>query len=66
MNLHKTKVIIFDRKKTYQECADAIGISIGAFNKKMNGVSKFTVPEFKALADFLKMSNSEQLDILNN
>ena len=65
MDLHKLKVIIFAKKKTYVECAEAIGISVTAFNSKMNDRSKFKVTELKALADFLKMSSDELWSVLS-
>ena len=65
MNLHKLKTKIFEKQKTYKDCAEALNISIATFNNKMNGHSKFNVPEVKALADFLGMTSAELLSILS-
>lgn len=64
MDEHKLKTKIFEKKKTYAECAEALGISVHTFTKKVNGRSKFTVPEAKALSVFLEMTEHETLTIL--
>ena len=65
MNLHKLKTKIFEKQKTYKDCAEALGISVAAFTNKMNGRSKFNVPEAKALADYLEMTSAEFLSVLS-
>ena len=65
MKLHMLKTKIFEKQKTYKECAEALNISVTAFTSKMNGRSKFNVPEVKALADFLGMTSAELLSILS-
>ena len=65
MNLDKLKGKITEKRKTYVECAEAIGVSKATFNNKMNAKTRFTVPEFVRLADFLEMSTEERMYVLS-
>lgn len=58
--LQKLKGIIREKEKTYQECANAIGISVQAFQGKINGKQKFYINELNDLGDFLGMSKEEK------
>lgn len=58
--LQKLKGIIREKEKTYQQCADAIGISVTAFQMKINGKKRFYIDELNTLGDFLGMSAEEK------
>lgn len=63
MNLPRLKGIIRERGKNYNQCAEAIGKSVTAFNSKINGRVKFNIEELEKLGNFLGMSEGEKVDI---
>lgn len=62
-NLDKLKGIMVEKSKTYADGAKAIGCSVTAFSQKMNGKSKFTVPEANDLSNALGLSREERANI---
>jgi len=63
MNLDRLKGKIVECRKTYQECADYLGMSIATFSDKMNGKRKFYIDELDRLGDFLGMTKEEKADL---
>ena len=63
MNSQKLKGKIREEGKTYQECANAIGISVTNFTNKVNGKSPFKLPEANALGDYLHMNGDEKISV---
>lgn len=63
MYLAGLKGIIRERGKNYNQCAEAIGKSVTAFNSKINGRVKFNIEELEKLGNFLGMSEGEKVDI---
>lgn len=66
MNLDKLKGKLVEKKKTYINCSEAIGITLTAFNNKMNGHSRFYVDEINKLSEYLGLTNNEKIDIFLN
>ena len=66
MNTNKLKGKLVEKSVTYADCAKIIGVSVTTFSSKMNGTSKFYVEEAQALSEFLKLSNSDRVDIFLN
>lgn len=58
--LQKLKGIIREKDKTYSQCAEAIGISLTAFQYKISGTKRFYIDELNALGDFLGMTSEEK------
>nr|DAH30672.1 MAG TPA: DNA-binding protein [Bacteriophage sp.]DAT90713.1 MAG TPA: DNA-binding protein [Bacteriophage sp.] len=63
MNTQKLKGIIRERDKNYNQCANAIGKSVAAFNSKINGRVAFTVIECEELGNFLGMTDNEKIEV---
>ena len=63
MELTKLKGKLVELKKTYEDCAKVLGISITAFNNKMNGDSTFKLPEVNKLCEYLGLSDEEKVRI---
>lgn len=63
MNSNKLKGKIVECRKTYQDCADALGISKAAFNYKINGRRMFNIDELEKLGIFLDMTGEELVNI---
>ena len=63
MNLDKLKGKLVEKKRTYDDCSNFLGIAIATFNNKMNGKSKFYVEEVNKLSEFLELTQSEKVDI---
>lgn len=61
LNVLKGKLL--ENGKTYLDCATVLGISISAFNEKMNGKTKFNIEEANSLANFINLSKDERLNI---
>lgn len=61
--LNKLKGKIRECNKTYQQCADYLGISIATFSDKINGIRKFYIDELDRLGDFLGMTKAEKAEI---
>lgn len=66
MNIDKLKGKLVEKKKTYEECSKALGVTITTFSNKMNGNSKFYVEEINSLSRFLGLTNDEKIDIFLN
>lgn len=66
MNINKLKGKLVEKTVTYADCAEVIGVSVTTFSNKMNGTSKFYVEQAQVLSEFLKLSNSERIDIFLN
>lgn len=63
MKFDKLKTKIFERRKTYKECADTLGISVVSFSNKINGRNEFKVTEVIRLAEFLSLTTEESYSI---
>lgn len=63
MNADKLKGKIRERRETYQDCAEALGITKASFNSKINGKSRFYINEAANLGRFLHMEEMEMIDI---
>lgn len=63
MKFDKLKTKIFEKRKTYKECADTLGISAVSFSNKINGHSEFKVTEAIKLAEFLSLTTEESHSI---
>ena len=66
MNIDKLKGKLVEKKKTYEECSKAIGVTITTFSNKMNGNSKFYVEEINNLSKYLELTIEEKVDIFLN
>lgn len=68
MKFDKLKNKIFEKRKTYKECANVLGISIVAFSNKINGRYEFKVTEVIKLAEFLSLTpeESQSIFLINN
>lgn len=66
MNTDKLKGKLVEKRKNYNECSKALGITITAFSNKMNGHSKFNIEEVNSLANYLNLTNQEKIDIFLN
>lgn len=63
MDYAKLRGVLSEKKKSYRECASALGMSVTTFSNKMNRKSRFSVPEANNLSEFLKLSDEEKLRI---
>lgn len=63
VNVDKLKGKLTEKRKTYDECSKAIGVTKNTFNTKMNGPSKFYIEEVNALSKFLELTEMEKVDI---
>lgn len=63
MSRNKIKGKLTEKGLTYKECAEAIGVSVTTFNKKINGTAKFYVEEVIALSDFIGLTLEERIEI---
>lgn len=63
MNTDKLKGKLVEKRKNYDECSKALGITITAFSNKMNGHSKFNIEEVNSLANYLELTKKEKIDI---
>ncbi len=63
MNKDKLKGKLVEKKKTYEDCADALGVSITTFSNKMNGKGSLYIEEVNILANFLCLTESEKVEI---
>lgn len=70
MNTEKLKTKIFEKRKSYSECAAILNISIASFSNKMNpnnyGKPEFKMSEALKLSTFLNLSDEESLSIFFN
>lgn len=63
MEMTKLKGKLTEKKKTYEDCAMVLGISVTAFNNKINGDSSFNLPEIVKLCEYLELEDSEKVRI---
>lgn len=63
VNLNKLRGVLAEKKITYVECAEAIGISKFQFSRKMNGETMFWMNETIDLANFLRLTLEEYYTI---
>lgn len=63
MEMMKLKGILTEKKKTYEDCAKALGISTTAFNDKINGKRAFSCWEATRLSGYLELSCAERASI---
>lgn len=63
MNTDKLKGKLTEKRKTYNDCSKALGITTNTFNKKINGAGKFYIEEVNALSEYLGLTEVEKVDI---
>ncbi|MDR7856016.1 DUF739 family protein [Tissierella sp.] len=63
MNIDKLKGKLVEKKKTYEDCANALDVSITTFSNKMNGRGSLYIEEVNILSNFLDLTNTEKIDI---
>lgn len=61
--INKLKGKLAEKRKTYNDCAKALGITTASFCHKVNCKTFFTIVEAKKLADYLEMSDEEIVSI---
>lgn len=66
MNGQRLKGELLARKLTYQDAADALGISLTAFTRKINGLVEFKRNEIEKLAELLELKSNEVIVIFFN
>ncbi len=66
MDSQKLKGKMREKSKTYQDVAEAIGVSITTINDKLNGKRKIYVEEAQAISNLLDLSNDERVSIFLN
>ena len=59
INSDKLKGLIVERRKTYKECADALGISQTQFGMKVRGEADFWISQACILSKFLELTAEE-------
>lgn len=63
IKVDKLKGKILENRKTYQECANNLGISKTTFQNKISNITDFTIPEARNLSDYLNLTIDERIDI---
>ncbi|AXI27295.1 toxin-antitoxin system, antitoxin component, Xre family protein [Gemella sp. ND 6198] len=63
MKFDKLKNKMFEKRKTYKDCADMLNISVVAFSNKINGYNEFKVTEAIRLSEFLTLTPEESYEI---
>lgn len=63
MEMLKLKGVLTEKKKTYEDCAKALGISVTAFNDKINGKRSFSCWEATRLSRYLELSQTDRVSI---
>lgn len=63
MNNQKLKGYLTEKRKTYANCANALGISINSFSNKINGKSRFDIVEINNLVCYLEMPLNDAVEI---
>ncbi len=66
MNLQKLKGYLVEKGYTYEQSAKIIGISVTAFNQKINGKRRFYLEELNLLADTINMPKEDRIRIFLN
>ena len=62
-NCDKLKGLLVEKRKNYNECALALGLSEYQFRMTINGKADFWVSETIELAHFLKLTNEEFISV---
>ena len=63
-NILKSKLSL--KEKTQKDLAKALGLSKVSVSKKVNGLSRFSLPEVKKVKDYLDLTNDEVVEIFIN
>ena len=63
MDNQKLKGYLIEKRKTYANCASALGISTNSFSNKMNGRSRFDIIEINNLVCYLGMPLDDAVEI---
>lgn len=64
--MNKLKGIMRENNMTQQELAKRLGMSLQAFNAKINGRTAFTVPEAQKIADIFNLENPGEIFFESN
>lgn len=64
MDLEILKNKIFERRKTYLECAKALGLTVMTFSHKINGWSDFKIKEVVKLVEYLNLTKEESYALI--
>ena len=60
VNKDKLKGKLVEKKKTYEDCATVLCVSITTFSNKLNGRGSLYIEEVNALSDYLGLTDSEK------
>ena len=63
-NILKSKLSL--KEKTQKDLAKVLGLSKVSVSKKVNGLSRFSLPEVKKIKDYLKLTDDEVVEIFIN
>lgn len=63
INTRKFKAIIVEKGYTQEQIAEYLGISNTTLNYKINNKTEFKASEIKLIAELLKLSNQQVMDI---
>lgn len=63
MDMNKLKGKLVEKKKTYEEAARILEMSVTTFNNKMQGRRSFDCAEAVMLSDWLSLTVDERIDI---
>ena len=63
-NILKSKLSL--KEKTQKDLAKVLGLSKVSVSKKVNGLSRFSLPEVKKVKDYLDLTNDEVVEIFIN
>lgn len=61
MNYAKLKGVMKEHNLTQAKIADILGISVQAFNAKINGRTKFTIDEASVMKKQLNIDNANEI-----
>jgi hypothetical protein len=59
MDLELLKNKIFERRKTYLDCAEVLKMTVTTFSHKINGRSDFKIKEVVKLVEYLNLTKEE-------
>lgn len=63
MNIPMLKGKLYEKKKTYADLAEALGISVTAVNNKMNGRTEFDCAEACIIKNWVPLTDKESVEI---
>lgn len=63
-NILKSKLSL--KEKTQKDLAKVLGLSKVSVSKKVNGLSRFSLPEVKKIKDYLELTDDEVVEIFIN